>query len=113
MPYKEKAITKLYYSIGEVAEQLNVAKSLIRFWETEFDILRPKKSAKGNRLFTQKDIDNLKLIYHLVKEKGYTLDGARKKLKEQEKPEKIDQQAAIVSKLKEIRKFLETLHNEL
>lgn len=112
MPYKEKEIAKLYYSIGEVAEQLNVAKSLIRFWETEFETLHPKKSAKGNRLFTQKDIDNLKLVYHLVKEKGYTLDGARKKLKEAEKPENVDQQAELVSKLKEIRKFLETLHNE-
>jgi DNA-binding transcriptional MerR regulator len=81
VPYKEKEIEKLYYSIGEVAEMFNVSKSLIRFWETEFDILKPRKSQKGNRLFTKKDIENLRVIYYLVKEKGYTLEGARMKLK--------------------------------
>ncbi|MDL1913085.1 MAG: MerR family transcriptional regulator [Bergeyella sp.] len=68
---------KLYYSIGEVAKAFNVNTSLIRYWEQEFLILRPKKNKKGNRYFTPEDIKNLKIIYHLVKEKGYTLDGAK------------------------------------
>jgi len=73
---------KLYYSIGEVAEAFDVNTSLIRFWEKEFDALKPKKNAKGNRLFTPKDIQNLELIYHLVKERGFTLEGAKTHLKE-------------------------------
>lgn len=68
---------KLYYPIGEVAKAFDVNASLIRYWEQEFPILRPKKNKKGNRYFTPEDIKNLKIIYHLVKEKGYTLDGAR------------------------------------
>ncbi|MDO5654785.1 MAG: MerR family transcriptional regulator [Flavobacteriaceae bacterium] len=68
---------KLYYSIGEVARAFNVNASLIRFWEKEFDILKPKKNRKGNRYFTPEDIRNLKIIFHLVKERGYTLEGAR------------------------------------
>lgn len=68
---------KLYYSIGEVAKAFDVNASLIRYWENEFPIIKPKKNKKGNRYFTPTDISNLKIIYHLVKEKGYTLDGAR------------------------------------
>ncbi|RZS99861.1 MerR family transcriptional regulator [Aquimarina brevivitae] len=74
---------KMYYSIGEVADAFSVNTSLIRFWEKEFDILKPKKNAKGNRKFTQEDIKNLELIYHLVKERGFTLEGAKIHLKEQ------------------------------
>jgi len=81
MPYKEVKVEKLYYSIGEVAKMFNVNTSLIRFWEKEFDIIKPKKNKKGNRLFTQQDIDNFHIIYHLVKEKGMTLKGAKKKMK--------------------------------
>lgn len=81
MPYKPKEITKLFYSIGEVAEMFDVNASLIRFWEKEFDILQPKKNKKGNRMFTPEDVENLKVIYHLVKERGFTLDGAKQKLK--------------------------------
>ncbi len=110
-PYKEKPITKLYYSIGEVAEMFNVNASLIRFWEKEFDILKPKKNAKGNRLFTQKDVDNLKVIYHLVKERGFTLQGAKKKLREN-KGDTI-QNEEIVEKLKDIRQFLVELRDNL
>ena len=73
MPYKEVKVEKLYYTIGEVARMFKVNTSLIRFWEKEFDIIKPKKNKKGNRLFTQKDIDNFYIIYHLVKEKGMTL----------------------------------------
>ncbi|MDG1779096.1 MAG: MerR family transcriptional regulator [Flavobacteriaceae bacterium] len=72
---------KLYYNIGEVAKAFGVKTSLIRFWDSEFSILKPKKNAKGNRKFTQEDIKNLKLIYHLVKEQGYTLEGAKTYLK--------------------------------
>lgn len=68
---------KLYYPIGEVARAFDVNTSLIRYWEQEFPILKPKKNKKGNRYFTPEDIKNLKIIYHLVKEKGYTLDGAK------------------------------------
>ena len=82
MPYKETKIEKLYYTIGEVAEMFNVNTSLIRYWEKEFDVIKPNKNKKGNRLFTPKDVDNFHLIYHLVKEKGLTLKGAQKKLKE-------------------------------
>jgi DNA-binding transcriptional MerR regulator len=80
----EKKLTKLYYSIGEVAEIFNVNTSLIRFWEKEFNIIQPKKNKKGNRLFTPKDILNFNKIYHLVKIKGFTLDGAKKALKSNE-----------------------------
>jgi DNA-binding transcriptional MerR regulator len=72
---------KRYYSIGEVAKAFEVNTSLIRFWENTFDILKPKKNAKGNRKFTPSDVENLQLIYHLVKEKGYTLEGAKAHLK--------------------------------
>lgn len=73
---------KRYYGIGEVARAFDVNTSLIRFWEKEFDVLQPKKNAKGNRKFTPKDIRNLELIYHLVKERGFTLEGAKLHLKE-------------------------------
>ena len=110
-PYKEKPITKLYYSIGEVAKMFDVNTSLVRFWEKEFDILKPKKNAKGNRLFTQKDLDNLKVIFHLVKERGYTLDGAKRKLREN-KGDTI-QNEEIVERLKDIRGFLVELRDNL
>lgn len=77
----EKQLTKLYYTIGEVAEMFNVNTSLIRFWEKEFTIIQPKKNKKGNRLFTPKDILNFNKIYHLVKEQGFTLEGAKNALK--------------------------------
>jgi DNA-binding transcriptional MerR regulator len=80
MPYKEKKVEKLFYTIGEVAEMLNVPVSTVRFWENEFDILKPRKNKKGNRLFTSGDIKNLKIIHQLVKEKGMTLSGAKKQL---------------------------------
>lgn len=76
---------KLYYSIGEVSKAFGVNTSLIRFWEKEFDVLQPKKNAKGNRKFTPQDIKNLELIYHLVKERGFTLEGAKTHLKEDKK----------------------------
>ena len=111
MPYKDKPIEKLYYSIGEVADIFEVNVSLIRFWEKEFDILKPKKNKKGNRMFKTKDLDNLKIIYHLVKERGYTLEGAKKKLKENK--EDTINNIQIVNRLKDIRQFLIELKQEL
>lgn len=80
MPYREKPVEKLYYSIGEAAEMFEVPVSTIRYWENEFSILRPMKNKKGNRLFTPEDIQNLRLIHHLLKVEGMTLPGAKKKL---------------------------------
>ena len=111
MPYKEKPTEKLFYKIGEVAGMFEVNVSLIRFWEKEFDILKPKKNKKGNRLFTKKDVDNLTIIYHLVKERGFTLEGAKQKLKEN-KGDTIDN-IEIVNHLKDIRGFLVKLREEL
>src|SRR3954471_2255652 len=85
MPYKEKEIEKLYYSIGEVAKMFEVNTSHIRFWSKEFDVIKPATNKKGNRLYTKTDVDNLKKIYHLVKEKGFTLRGAKVELKEERK----------------------------
>ncbi len=102
---------KLYYTIGEVARMFNVNTSLIRFWEKEFDIIQPKKNKKGNRLFTPRDVENLHTIYHLVKERGFTLQGAKEKL-EQNKTDTIDK-AEVVRSLKKIRAFLEAVKNEL
>jgi DNA-binding transcriptional MerR regulator len=82
MPYKEPVIEKIYFTIGEVARMFNVNTSLIRFWEQEFDIIKPKKNKKGNRLFTKEDIANFHIIHHLVKVKGMTLKGAQKKMSE-------------------------------
>jgi DNA-binding transcriptional MerR regulator len=82
MPYKEKEIEKLYFTIGEVAQMFNVNTSHIRFWSKEFEVIRPATNKKGNRLYTQSDIENFRKIYHLVKEKGFTLKGAKSELKE-------------------------------
>ena len=80
MPYKEQKIEKLFYTIGEVAEMFDVNTSLIRYWEREFDIIKPQRNKKGNRLFTKTDVENFYIIYHLVKERGLTLEGAKKKM---------------------------------
>ena len=111
MSYKKKLTEKLFYKIGEVAKMFRVNVSLIRFWEKEFDILKPKKNKKGNRMFTKKDLDNLTIIYHLVKERGFTLEGAKQKLKEN-KSDTIDN-IEIVNHLKDIRGFLVKLREEL
>ena len=111
MPYKEKPTEKLFYKIGEVAKIFKVNVSLIRFWEKEFDILKPKKNKKGNRMFTKKDLENLTIIYHLVKERGFTLEGAKQKLKEN-KTDTIDN-ITIINNLKDIRGFLVKLREEL
>ncbi|MCW4469529.1 MerR family transcriptional regulator [Flavobacterium sp. MFBS3-15] len=102
---------KRYYSIGELAKAFDVNASLIRFWDKEFDILKPKKNAKGNRMFTPEDVKNLQLIYHLVKERGFTLDGARVHLKEGQK--KTMDKFEIIRKLETIKTNLINLKNEL
>jgi DNA-binding transcriptional MerR regulator len=102
---------KRYYSIGEVAKAFGVNASLIRFWDKEFDILKPKKNAKGNRMFTPEDVKNLQLIYHLVKERGFTLDGARIHLKEGQK--KTLDKFEIISKLEGVKMQLVNIKSQL
>ena len=109
--WKEKEIEKLYYSIGEVAAMLDVNASLLRYWEGQFDIIKPRKNAKGDRFFTKEDIEKLRLIYHLVKEKGYTLDGAQTQLKSKFEEEK--KKLLLVDKLKKVRAFLVEMKDEL
>ncbi len=102
---------KRYYSIGEVAEAFDVNTSLIRFWEKEFDALQPKKNAKGNRKFTPDDIKNLELIYHLVKERGFTLEGAKIHLKESK--QKTLDTFEIIRKLEGIKSALLKIKDQL
>jgi DNA-binding transcriptional MerR regulator len=111
MPYKEKETSRLYYTIGEVAKMFHVNASLIRFWEKEFDIIKPQKNKKGNRLFTQEDVDNFHVIFHLVKENGYTLQGANEKLKTG--TARILQQAELVQSLNKVKQFLLELKDEI
>jgi len=111
MAYKEKEIEKIYYSIGEVSEMFNVAPSLIRFWESEFEIIQPKKNRKGNRQFTKEDINNVKLIYHLVKEKGFTLQGAKEMLKSD--AQTVNEKIELIESLKSIRHFLLEVKDKL
>ncbi len=108
----EDELTKLYYTIGEVATMFGVNTSLIRFWDKEFDIITPKKNKKGNRLFTPKDIKNFNKIYDLVKNQGFTLEGARKALKKRT-PAKINAETdtenpnlELVERLEEIKEKL-------
>ncbi|HEY3403467.1 MAG TPA: MerR family transcriptional regulator [Ohtaekwangia sp.] len=111
MAYKEKEIEKLYFSIGEVAEIFNVAPSLIRFWESEFDLIKPKKNRKGNRQFTKEDIDNVRTIYHLVKEKGFTLQGAKEMLRND--TQAVKDKMEMIDALKKVRSFLTELREKL
>ena len=111
MPYKLKPIEKKYFTIGEVAKELGVATSLIRFWETQFDFIRPKKNKKGNRKFTQDDLKKIKWVYHLVKVKGYTLQGAQDHIRKSKNS--ISDSAEMIESLKKIQKFLEDIKNQL
>ena len=103
VPADEVLFQKRYYSIGAVSDMFKVNISLIRFWENEFDILKPKKNAKGDRLFRPEDIKNLQLIYHLLREKKYTLDGAKDFLKNNKK---ADETFVVIDALKKIKSFL-------
>ncbi|MEM1337910.1 MAG: MerR family transcriptional regulator [Bacteroidota bacterium] len=102
---------KRYYGIGEVAKAFGVNTSLIRFWEKEFDVLRPKKNAKGNRKFTPQDIKNLQLIYHLVKERGFTLEGAKTHLKEEK--HKTLSNFEVIEKLQKVKAELLKIKEQL
>jgi len=102
---------KLYYSIGEVAKMFKVNTSLIRFWEKEFDIIQPHKNKKGNRLFTKADIENFQVIFHLVKERGFTLQGAKNRLKENK--EEVVNSVEIVKSLGRIKEFLLDIKQQL
>ncbi len=111
MSMQDDEITKLYYSIGEVSEMFDVSKSLIRFWESEFDILKPHKNSKGDRRFTQKNLDQFKIIYHLVKERGFTLEGAKKEIKNNK--DSLVKKNEMLKSLKNIKGFLEKFKEEL
>ena len=101
---------KMYYPIGTVAEMFKVNQSLVRFWENEFDILKPKKNGKGDRLFRPEDVKNLKLIYHLLRERKYTLEGAKEFLKNNKK---ADEKFAMIEQLKKLKGFLNELKANL
>ncbi|MCL7989023.1 MerR family transcriptional regulator [Sphingobacterium sp. lm-10] len=111
MPYKEREINKLYYTMGEVTSMFAVNASQIRFYEREFDIIQPKKNKKGNRLFTQEDISNLKIIFNLVKNKGYTLQGAREFLRQNKNEARENQR--VVESLEKLKSFLLEVRDSL
>ncbi|MFO8087782.1 MAG: MerR family transcriptional regulator [Bacteroidales bacterium] len=102
---------KMYYTIGEVARMFNLKPSNIRFWEKEFDVIHPRRNQKGTRYFTPKDVENFHLIYHLLKERGYTLKGAKEKLKKDQ--QSTEKASDISARLKKIKTFLLELRDEL
>lgn len=102
---------KRYYTISEVAELFHVSKSLIRFWDTEFALLKPHKNSKGERRFTQENLEQFQLIYHLVKERGFTLAGARQEI--QDHKERLQGKMEMIRRLRKIRVGLEKLGQEL
>ena len=104
---------KLFYSMGEVAEMFDVNTSLIRHWESQFSILRPKRNKKGNRLFSPEDVENLKMIYHLVKERGMTLEGAKKALRKAPFESGVDRDAELMERLQRIRALLVEVREDL
>jgi len=112
MTLRKEPIGKLYYRIGEVADMFKVNTSLIRFYEKEFDIIKPHRNKKGNRLFTQNDVDNFHSIFHLIKEKGYTLDGAKLQLKENRAVNNAPEQD-IKNSLLRMKRFLIELKEQL
>ncbi len=101
----------MFYSMGEVSEMLDVKPSLVRYWEGQFDVLKPKKNKKGNRLFSPEDVEMLKLIYHLVKERGMTLEGAKKSLKQNKTS--ISRDSELLERLQRVRALLEEVREEL
>lgn len=111
MKVDSKSLTKLYYSIGEVADMFDVSTSLIRYWESEFKHLSPQKNRRGDRRYTKKDIADIELIYSYVKEKGYTLDGAAKAIKEHKS--KRFTKSDLIKRLEKIKQELEVMKNEL
>ena len=106
VPEDDVLLEKMYYSIGTVADMFKVNQSLIRFWENEFDVLKPKKNGKGDRLFRPEDVKNLKLIYHLLRERKYTIEGAKEFIKNNKK---ADEKFAMIESLKKLKGFLNEL----
>ena len=104
---------RLFYSMGEVSEMFDVNPSLLRHWETQFSILRPKRNKKGNRLYSPADVEHLKLIYHLVKERGMTLEGARKALKESRGRQEVPRDLELLERLQRVRAMLVEVKPEL
>jgi len=111
VPYKKPEIEKVFFSIGEVADMAGVSASTIRYWESNFDELAPQKSSKGTRLFSRKDIENVKFIHHLVKERGMTIKGAQQKMKDN-RQDTIDNWE-IVKRLQRVRDELIAIKNEM
>ncbi|RYU92028.1 MerR family transcriptional regulator [Mucilaginibacter terrigena] len=114
MPYTEQEnddITKKYYSMGEVSAMFGVKQSLLRFYENEFDVLTPKKNKKGNRYFTPEDLENFKIIFHLIREKGYTIQGAKDHLKNNLKGTRDSQR--VIESLESMKKFLLEVRDQL
>lgn len=112
MPYKEKPVEKLYYTIGEVSEILGENASLVRFWAGKFpDFIKPARNKKGNRLFTARDLANFKVIYYLVKERGMTLEGAAKRMKDNITGE--DKRVEVISMLTSIKEKLQNISHAL
>lgn len=112
MPYKDKPIEKLYYTIGEVSQELDVNASLVRFWAGKFpEFIKPARNKKGNRLFTARDMANFKVIYYLVKERGMTLEGAAKRMKDNITGE--DRRVEVISRLTAIKEKLLGISEEL
>lgn len=112
MALRTKPVGKLYYRIGELAEMFKVNASLIRFYEKEFDIIKPHRNKKGNRMFTQNDVDHFHSIFHLIKEKGYTLEGAKLQLRG--KRAVIDSsQDEVLRSLLRMKRFLLELREQL
>lgn len=102
---------RLFYTIGEVAKMLEVETSTVRFWENEFSIIKPRRNAKGNRLFTQTDLQNLKQIRHLLRDQRMTIDGAKQAMKD--KRDTVERNAELVDRLKNIRDLLVNVRNDL
>lgn len=111
MPIEQKNLSKRYYSIAEVAQMFDVSKSLIRFWEKEFNSLKPHKNGKGERRFTEQNIRQLRIIYILVKERGFTLEGAKLEIKSNK--HSLEEKIAMIDKLKSMRTFLKNLKRKL
>lgn len=111
MPYHDKEVNKLYYTIGQVAQMFDVNTSMIRFYEKEFDVLNPKLNAKGNRLFKPDDVENLKIIFDLIKNKGYTLQGAKEYLKNNVDGAKDN--LKVIESLEKMKTFMLNLVKEM
>ena len=111
MPYKEREINKLYYTMGEITQMFEVNASQVRFYEKEFDILQPKKNKKGNRLFSPEDVENLKIIFSLLKDKGYTLQGAKDYIKNNKGEVKENQK--VIDSLERLKQFLLEVKEQL